>query len=121
MSNKIPRPAVGVVDLKIANDVELELGLAQKRGAMGTLEIIADRGGEIAWSWEGISHATRELVADLIELELVIEREYVTSALQLHGRLTLRLTDKGRNVVEIHRKRKVVASEVRALEPCEVD
>lgn len=104
----------GFADVTIKNDVagELKLGTA----AMQTLEYLADRGGEVRWSWEGIQPATREMVADLICAELVKEREYVTSALQLHGTLTLWLTDKGRNVVEIHRKRKIVASEVKPLE-----
>jgi hypothetical protein len=106
----------GVIDLTIDNDVELELGLANKPGAMMTLSILADCGGECPWTWEGKSHATRELVADLIQMELVKEIEYVTHAMQLHGRLALRLTDKGRNVIAIHRKRKVVASEVKPLD-----
>ena len=85
-------------------------------GAMKTLEYLADRGGEVGWSWDGIANATREMVADLIQMELVQEIEYVTSHAQLHGRLALRLTDKGRNVVATHRKRKVVASEVKPLD-----
>lgn len=112
----------GVIDLKIENDVEAELRspstgkpLAQIPGATKTLEYLADHGGEVNWSWEGIANATREMVADLIQMELVKEIEYVTSATQLHGRLALRLTDKGRNVVATHRKRKVIASEVKPL------
>jgi hypothetical protein len=121
-----PRFANGaVIDLKVDNDVELELGLAKRPGAMGTLEIIAQHGGEVPWNWEYVqdpkggtrplSPATRELVADLIVMGLIEEIEYVTSALQLHGRLTLKLTGKGRNIVEVHRKRKVVASEVKPI------
>ena len=104
----------GFAEVTIQNDVAGELEL--RPAAMQTLEYLADRGGEVAWSWENIQNATREMVADLIQSELVKELEYVTSALQLHGRLTLKLTDKGRNVVEIHRKRKIVASAVKPLE-----
>ena len=107
--------AGGIVDLRIENDVELELGLAGKPGAMTTLEYLADHGGEVGWSWDNIKPQTREMVADLIELGLVKEMEYVTHALQIHGRLALRLTDRGRNVVAIHRKRKVTASEVKPI------
>jgi hypothetical protein len=104
--------AGGFVDLKIDNDVELELGLAKKPGAMSTLGYLADHGGEVPWNWDNIKPATRELVADLIVAGLVVEREYVTHALQTQGRLALRLTDKGRNVIEIHRRRKVTAGKV---------
>jgi hypothetical protein len=114
----------GVIDLTVQNDVEAELGLAKRPGAMSTLGFIADHGGEVPWSWEHavrdgkvapLSPATRELVADLICMGLVEEIEYVTSALQVNGRLSLRLTTKGRNVVSVHRSRKVVASEVKPI------
>ena len=114
----------GYVDLRVDNDVELELGLAKRPGAMSTLGFIADQGGEVPWNWDWtirdgqrapLNHATRELVADLIVMGLCEEIEYVTSALQLHGRLTLKLTSKGRNVVEIHRKRKITVSEVKPI------
>lgn len=112
----------GVVDLSIKNDVAGELSLGDKEMAM--LEYLADRGGEVPWSWEPSPgskatkeqlDAVRERVADLIVGGLVIEREHVTHAAQLAGRLTLRLTDKGRNVVETHRKRKIVASDVKPI------
>jgi hypothetical protein len=114
----------GVIDLTVRNDVEAELGLAKRPGAMSTLEFIADHGGEVGWNWEHtirngkvepLNPATRELVADLICMQLVEEIEYVTSALQVNGRLTLKLTSKGRNVVAKHRQRKVVASEVKPV------
>jgi len=38
-------------------------------------------------------------VADLVNKELVVEREYVTHALQLNADLKLRLTDRGRAIV----------------------
>ena len=104
---------VGVANLTIHNDVAGELKL--RPAALQTLEYIADKNGEINWSWENIKPATREMVADLIQDGLVIEREFVTHALQLTGKLTLKLTDKGRNVVELHRKRKITASAVKPL------
>lgn len=112
----------GVVDLSIKNDVQGELSLGDKEMAM--LEYLADRGGEVPWSWEPSpgSRATkeqldavRERVADLIVGGLVIEREHVTHVAQLAGRLTLRLTDKGRNVVDKHRQRKIIASDVKPI------
>jgi hypothetical protein len=110
-----PGAVGGFADLTVKNDVAGELDLDKLPGAMRTLEFLADQGGEVAWSWDNIKPATREMVADLIQYELVKEMEYVTSALQLHGRLALRLTDKGRNVVSIHRQRKIVASEVKPI------
>ncbi len=103
----------GFADVKIENDVAGELAL--RPAAMQTLEFLADHNGEVRWSWDGIKPATREMVADLICDGYVKEMEYVTSALQVSGALTLRLTDKGRNVVEIHRKRKLVASAVKPV------
>ena len=112
----------GVVDLSIKNDVQGELSLGDKE--MQMLEYLADRGGEVPWSWEPSpgSKATaeqlaavRERVADLICHGFMVEREYVTHELQLKGALRLRLTDKGRNVVDVHRKRKIVASEVKPI------
>lgn len=116
MTDSPLRSPGGFADLTVQNDVAGELDLDKIPGAMRTLEYIADHGGEVRWSWDGIKQATREMVADLIQHELVKEIEYVTSALQLHGALTLKLTDKGRNVVSIHRKRKVVASEVKPID-----
>lgn len=101
----------GVADLTVQNDVQGELKIRQ--AAMQTLEHIADHGGEINWSWDHIKQATIEMVADMIEDDLIVEREYITHALQVNGRLTLRLTDKGRNVVETHRRRKIVAGSVK--------
>lgn len=108
-----PRSAGGYADLTIQNDVAGELELTE--AMTKTLEYLAVHGGEVRWSWEGIKPATKEMVADLIEHGLVKEIEYVTHAMQLHGQLALRMTDKGRNVLEIHRKRKIVAGEVRPI------
>jgi len=119
---------IGVVDLTVENDVEAELALHKIPGAMGTLEIIANQGGEVGWSWDWaidpetriqrpVSEATKRVITALINMELVREREHVTHAGQASGtgKLTLRLTDKGRNVVAKHRTRKVVAKDARIL------
>lgn len=63
------------------------------------LEFIAERGAEISWVWEKCRPDVKAMVADLINKELLVEREYVTHALQLKGDLKLRLTDKGRALV----------------------
>lgn len=109
----ISQPLGGFADITIKNDVAGELSLSP--AMIQTLEFLADHGGEVPWSWENIRPATREMVADLIEHDHVREMEYVTSALQIQGRLALRLTDKGRNVVSVHRGRKVIASEVKPI------
>jgi hypothetical protein len=63
------------------------------------LDFLAGRGGEISWDWEKVERPdAREMVADLINKGLLLEREYVTHAAQLHGRNHLRLTDQGRAV-----------------------
>lgn len=64
------------------------------------LGMIADRGGEIPWDWSKLRPEAKAMVADLINKELVREREYVTHAGQLAGALYLRLTDGGRDIVE---------------------
>ncbi len=64
------------------------------------LEFVAERGAEISWDWEKCRPDVKAMVADLINKELLIEREYVTHALQLQADLHLRLTDRGRAVVD---------------------
>ena len=68
------------------------------------LTFIAERQGEISWDWSKVERPdAREMVADLINKRLLVEREYVTSALaQIQGRdrLYLRLTDQGRAIVD---------------------
>lgn len=64
------------------------------------LEFIAERGAEISWRWEKCRPDVEAMVADLIRKELLVERVYVTHALQLEGDRKLRLTDRGRAIVE---------------------
>jgi hypothetical protein len=64
------------------------------------LGMIADRSGEIPWDWSKVNANAKAMVADLINKQLVREREYVTHAGQLKGALYLRLTDEGRDIVE---------------------
>lgn len=122
-------PGIAVIDLEATGpDVAAELGLDKRPGAMTTLGFIADKGGEVGWNWDGgidpktglwkpLSREARELVTDLINMELVKEREYVTHAAQAQGtgKLTLVLTDKGRNVVEKMRARKIVGRSPRPI------
>lgn len=77
------------------------------------LEFLAGRGGEISWDWEKCRPDVKAMVADLINKELLVEREYVTHALQLRGDLQLRLTDRGRAVVaqlEVAQKKVLVVT-----------
>ena len=108
------RGLIGVADLKIQNDVAGELKL--RPAAIKTLEYLIEKGGEVNWSWEGIKQETREMVADLIEAGLCVEREHVTHAWQVKpDRLTLKITEKGRNVIDVHHKRKIVPGAVKEL------
>ncbi len=104
----------GVATLTIENDVAGELKLSPP--AIRLLYRLVERGGEAPFSWEGIPNEQREMIADLIVAEIVKEVEYVTHALEVHGKLKLRLTDKGRNVIELHSKRRIVASAVKSIE-----
>lgn len=61
-------------------------------------EFVADRGGEIPWDWDKCTPAVKEMVAGMINSQVVVEREYSTHA-DVAGRLHLRLTDTGRQVV----------------------
>jgi hypothetical protein len=112
--------AFGYVDLTIKNDVQGELALSDPE--MKTLAHIAANGGEINWSWNDSStkRATYDMVVGLINKELVIDREYTTPQTLLQAsrvvRTTLRLTDKGRNVVDKHEQRKIVASETKTIQ-----
>lgn len=101
----------GVVEIRAAKEnVAAELKITPPMRAM--MEFIAAHGGEVPFSWHDFSpvraqnpaHAqaiagTRELIVDMINVQLLSEREYVRSALQVQGRLVLRLTDKGKSVV----------------------
>lgn len=61
-------------------------------------EFIADRGGEISWDWARCRDDVKAMVADMINKQVVAEREY-TSHAGVAGRLHLRLTDTGHQVV----------------------
>ncbi len=62
------------------------------------LEFLAGREGEVEWDWAKCRPDAAAMVADLINKQLVLEREYSTSAL-VSGRLFVRLTDSGRSIV----------------------
>ena len=107
---------VGVAELKVEGDVQAELDLPD--AAIRLFERLEACGGEGPFSWEGIPHEQREMIADMIELELVREREHVSHQWQIKpDRLTMLLTDKGRNVLAAHRKRKIVAGVVKEIVP----
>jgi hypothetical protein len=97
----------GFVDLTIKNDVAEELHLTAHM--MHALDVMAEMGGQIRWSWGNVQAQTREMMTQLIGYELVREHGL------LEGACSLRLTDKGRNVLSIHRQRKIVASEVKPI------
>lgn len=64
------------------------------------LQFVAERSGEIPWDWRKVERPdARAMVTDLINKRVLAEREYVTDAAQVQGRLHLRLTDMGRAIV----------------------
>ena len=106
----------GVADLTIKGDALAELALDPR--AMQFLEHLIACGGEGSWTWNGLPPAMSSMVCDLIEANIVVEREYITHALQTRpDRLTIRITNKGRNVVEAQKKRKIVAGNVTVIAP----
>lgn len=64
------------------------------------LAMLASRGGEIPWDWSKVKPDAKAMLADLINKGLIIDREYVTHAAQVRGRLMLGLTDQGKQVAE---------------------
>lgn len=77
------------------------------------LEFMGERSGEIAWDWEKCRPDVKTMIADLINKELLVEREYVTHSLQLKGDLKLRLTERGRSIVaqlEVARRKVLVVT-----------
>jgi hypothetical protein len=101
----------GFADLTIKNDVQGELSLTDAE--CRTLEYIAGKSGEINWDWADptTKRATFEMMTDLINKELVREREHVDMTGSVK-RVTIKLTEKGGNVLDVHRKRKIVAGKV---------
>ena len=114
------RASVGVVDLKYVHDVKTELKLTGVQ--VQILEFVAEppkgERGRVPWSWEQVSPATRNVVADLINRGLRIDQEMMTYA-GTRARTFLRLTDKGRSVVAELSKTKIVASSVKPF-PSEI-
>lgn len=118
-------PGIAVIDLRSeGEDITIDLPILKRPGAQRTLYFIADRGGEVGWDWNGgidpktnlwkpLSHETRELITDLINAEILREREYVAG--NAVAKLTLFLTDKGRNLVAKMRAHKIVGTEARPL------
>jgi hypothetical protein len=101
-----------VAEVKFKNDIETELGLERLPGALPTMCMIADQGGEVPWSAEAAHPNTRRVIDILIKM--IGALELVQHDVQhLYGRTYLRLTDKGRNIVSIHRQRKLEISGMR--------
>jgi hypothetical protein len=67
---------------------------------MKMIDYLAKRGGEIPWDWSKVSSEAKAMLADLINKQLVIDREYVTDARQARGVLRLGLTAQGRAIAE---------------------
>lgn len=99
-------------ELETTNDVQSELRLST--GDLRTLQNMAERGGEIPWSWN-VKQESRDVVERLILGEYVKEIEYCTHATDLNPRLMLRLTDKARNVIEKNSKMRVNIGTLRKL------
>lgn len=76
------------------------------------LEHLVERGGEVPWDWSKLTPNAKAMIANMINSGLVIEREYVTHAAQLHGVLKLRVTDHGRAVADHISKMVVKPAEV---------
>ena len=62
---------------------------------MKMIDYLAKRGGEIPWDWSKVSPPAKAMLADMINKQLIIDREYVTDARQANGVLRLGLTPQG--------------------------
>lgn len=102
---------IGIVDLKITNDVAGELNLTLPM--FKVLDMLAKAGGELPFAWDKILPASRELLADMIDAGLVLDHPIIG---RRADECLLRMTDKGRNVLDKHRQSKVVAGDVKPVE-----
>ncbi len=80
------------------------------RAAKKMLGLMADQGGEVRIYWERWNPLTREMVADMILGEVVIEK--VMTYFGGREECFLRLTDKGRGMVDRIRKERVTTTRV---------
>ena len=122
----------GVVEIRGAKDHAADvLRITPPMRTM--LEFVAAHGGEVPFSWDDYTpihaqnpaHAAalagvRELLVDMINARLFFEREYLRSSLQVQGRLVLRLTDKGKSVVEALQKPLFVPGTVKSISKSEI-
>lgn len=76
------------------------------------LEHLIERGGEVPWDWSKLTPNAKAMIANMINSGLVIEREYVMHAAQLHGDLKLRVTDHGRAVADHIAKMTIKPTEI---------
>jgi hypothetical protein len=109
-------PGVGVADLTIKGDAVDELKLDPR--AAPFLDKLIACGGEGDWNWDHprMPQAMREMVADLILAGILVEREHVTHAAQVKpDRLTIKITERGRNVIAAHHKRTIMAGSIREV------
>lgn len=103
--------SIGVADLAIKGDAVDELKLDPR--AVPFLDLLIQCGGEGRWSWERVPPAMREMVADLILAQIVVEREHVRHAAQVTpDYLTIKITERGRNVIAAHHKRTIIVGKV---------
>lgn len=114
------RAPAGIIDLTYTHDVASELKLSGAQ--VKILEFVAEppkgERGRVPFSWEQITPIARETVADLINMQLLID-EVETTYAGTRGRTFLKLTDKGRSVVAELAKTKIVASSVQPF-PSEI-
>lgn len=117
----------GAVNIRAEHDVAGELQLSPPKCHI--LESLAKVGGEMPFSWDdfvtrkagaktlierqAIDDAENAIV-DLINANYIHEREYMSAANRV-VRGTIRLTDKGRNVVAELAKFKLVADPVKQM------
>jgi len=106
----------GVADITVKGDAIEDLKLDPR--AVPFLDRLVASGGEANWTWDHprMPQSMREMVADLIVAQIVIEREYVTHAAQVKpDRLTIKITERGRNVLAAHHKRTIAVGKVREV------
>ena len=113
-----PQLQIEVHEVSISNEVTCDdLGLIETRkkepvlrAAKKMLKLMADAGGEIRIYWERWSPLTREMVADMILGDVVVEK--VVTYFGGHEDCFLRLTNKGRAMLDRIAKERLTTTRV---------
>jgi hypothetical protein len=115
MSDQLIPPGSKIIDLRVVgDDVEADLPILKKPYAMRILHSLYDHAAskvECPDKRDQMKPEAREAIADLLAADLIVAHPVhdaqVTQNIKMFCK-TIALTERGRNVVEAHRNRKIV-------------